>query len=308
MSLDFLSAPGNDFLLAERRVADKIIRCADGDSALLYLYILQQGSAFEETAAKNALHFSDERFARAAFTLSSLEIVKTMPDAAAPTLPEYAPETLREARGSDHKFSAVCQTAESVFGRTLSESLLRALFLAYDYLGLPADVIILLLTDLKEKKKRFTKKALTDAAFLWADMGIDSLSKAMDYLNKQEALRPAAAGMLEALGLPDRPVTAAEERYLADFLQKGFPPEALALAKQRMEDAIGKFSWKYLNGILNKWHQAGVHTVSEINGLEPAKTARKTAAEKNYIHQPTPEGQLADWEMQWLRELKHQTP
>ena len=59
-----------------------------------------------------------------------------------------------------------------------------------------------------------------------------------------------------------------------------------------------RFSWKYLKGILDSWHDKGVHTVEEITALEPAvkqQTAPSPAAPQSE--------KLQDWEKDWLDQL-----
>ena len=63
--------PEGELRVARCDTLDKLIAVGDGDAALLYLYILRHGSEDGRTAAR-ALHLSDERYERAAFTLNNL--------------------------------------------------------------------------------------------------------------------------------------------------------------------------------------------------------------------------------------------
>lgn len=66
-SLAHLLLPEGEFRIIRCDIADKLLKCADGDSALLYLYILRHGAAAEEPAAMRALGFSKEQYERALF-------------------------------------------------------------------------------------------------------------------------------------------------------------------------------------------------------------------------------------------------
>ena len=304
MSLMSLVSASEDFLLVKKDIAQKLIACGDCDGAGLYLYLLLKGRNFDEETARKELGFDKVRFERAVFTLTKLDLIVNSEDDSEKKLksPAYDATELRDARVGDHRFAAVCQSAESALGRTLTEAQLKTLFTAYDHLGLPPDVIILLLTDLKAREK-VTRKLISEETYLWADLGINSLKKATDYLERRDNEEPLIEKFLEILGVYDRKATANEKRYLSEFVRKGFPAEAFALAKERAENAIGKFSFRYVKGIMDNWHQAGVHTPSEIDALEPKKPQKKTPAEKNYIDQTSPQGQLAEWEIEWLREI-----
>ena len=69
--------PEGELRVARCDTLDKLIAVGDGDAALLYLYILRHGSEDGRTAAR-ALHLSDERYERAAFTLNNLSAPRVL--------------------------------------------------------------------------------------------------------------------------------------------------------------------------------------------------------------------------------------
>ena len=309
MSLLSLVTQNEEYMLVRKDMVQKLIHTGDGDGALLYLYLLEKGRGFQEEQAKKDLGFDSLRFEKAAFTLTGLELMvnsQDLPEKKAKS-PSYSPQELSDARVNDHRFAAVCQAAEGVLGRTLTGAQLNTLYAAYDHLGLPADVLMLLLNDLKARGSRVTRKLIAEEAYLWADMGLNTLAKATDYLERRDNEAPHVRDLLTVLGVYDREPTAAEKRFLSQLVRQGFGKDAFQMAKERTENALGKFSWRYLMAITDRWHKAGVHTPSEILALEPAGRPKisqeKTTAEKNYIHQPTPKGELAEWEKEWLREI-----
>ena len=66
-------------------------------------------------------------------------------------------------------------------------------------------------------------------------------------------------------------------RYLRQWLEQGFTPEAVALAYDKTVFHKKELNWRYLNGILRRWHEAGWHTVEEVQQGEQ-RTVRRTAA------------------------------
>ena len=281
MSLASLLMPEGEFRVVRCDVVDKLIQCGDGDAALLYLYVIRQGRAFDEQTAKRDLRLSDERFTRASFTLTGL-VVEQQP--AAPARPEHAPRytaaELRRARQQDHRFQAVCDAAENVLGHALTDALLRTLYTVYDHIALPAEVIIELLSYLGRDRGTFKGRDIEREACIWADKGI---------LTTADAQRSLVALCLE----------------------KGFAPDALELAMARMKRGIGTFSASYLRKMLASWDQKGVHTVAEITALEPESARRQEAAAP--VSRPPfgaapaqapREEQLADWEKEWLAEVQ----
>lgn len=304
MSLSSLLLPEGEFRVIRCDIADKIIACGDGDSALLYLYALRRGEKLDEKAAMRDLRFSKERFERAVFTLTSLTIQETAPaPSPSPDKPRYTAAELRQAREDDHKFSAVCLAAEDVLGRMLSESQVRSLFLIYDHLGLPAEVIIELLSYLKRDRGAVTRRDIEREAYLWSDMGVYTYQQAQEYLARVEAEKPLMDAMFQAMHIVGREPAPAERQFVSACIEKGFPPDTVALAVRRMEQNIGKFSLNYLKKILLLWHEKGVHTVSEVTALEP-ESERRAAPAQPAPGAATPPAQLESWEREWLEEVE----
>ena len=303
MSLTSLIPAGSEYCVLRADAVDRLLSCGDADGALLYLYLIRRGSDFREEDAMRDLHFSPERMERAVFTLTNLQIASAPRDlrpakSTGSPSPRYTVSELRARRTDDRRFEAVCQTAESVLGRMLTESQLRTLYTAYDHLGLPADVLIDLLTYLKQEKQTVTRRDIEEQAYLWADMGIYTAQASAAFLSRLEKEKPIIADMLRALDMAGRSPSPSEYRYLSELIRQGFDADAVGLANERLYQRIGRFSWKYLKGILDSWHDKGVHTVEEITALEPA-VKQQTAPSP-----ATPQSEkLQDWEKDWLDHL-----
>ncbi len=293
--------PEGELRVARCDMLDKLIAVGDGNAALLYLYILRHGGATDDKTAARALHLSAEQYERAAFTINQLTapavpVKQEQPDAA----PQYTGDELRRARVEDHKFSAVCETAEGVLGRTLTEAQLRCLLTAYDHLGLSAGAIIELLAYLKNEKGTVRLKDIREESYQWADMGVTSAQAAQQYLARRANEKPFSEAIYKALGTDPAQPAPKEQRVCRFALAHGFPPEAVALAVERSDKKQGRRSLDYLLGILRNWDKAGVHTVSEITALEPEtrEAVGQTTA------QPTDSATLAAWEQDWAARVR----
>ena len=55
----------------------------------------------------------------------------------------------------------------------------------------------------------------------------------------------------------------------------GFPDEAISMALDRTLVKTGKLNWKYMDAILQSWHQKGLHQPGEIE--EKDSFGRKAA-------------------------------
>ena len=300
MAQTSVSLPEGDLRVARCDMLDKLIAAADGDAALLYLYVLRHGSADGKTAAR-ALHLPQERYERAAFTLNGLVTPAAPPQADKPSdTPQYTADELRRARLDDHKFAAVCESAESVLGRTLTEGQLRCLLTAYDHLGLSAGAIIELLSYLKGEKGVVRLSDIRRETYLWADMGVVTAQQAQQYLARKENEKPLSEAVYKALGADPAQPAPKEQRVCRFALAHGFPPESIELAVRRTDKQQGHKSLDYTLGILRRWDEAGVHTVSEITALEP----ETRAAVGQTPAQPTDPGTLAAWEQDWAARVR----
>lgn len=293
--------PEVELRVARCDMLDKLIAIGDGDAALLYLYILRHGGTADDKTAARALHLSAERYERAAFTLNQLTTpAEPRKEDRAADSPQYTADELRRARLDDHKFAAVCESAESVLGRTLTEGQLRCLLTAYDHLGLSAGAIIEMLAYLKGEKGVVRLADIKRETYQWADMGIVSAQDAQQYLARKVSEKPLSDAVYKALGTDPAQPAPKEQRVCRFALAHGFPPETVELAVRRTDKHQGHKSLDYTLGILRRWDAAGVHTVSEITALEPETRAAvgQTAA------QPTDSATLAAWEQDWLEQKK----
>ena len=58
MNLSSLLLPEGEFRVIRCDIADKLIACGDGDSALLYLYALRHGDQADEKTVIRTLNFT----------------------------------------------------------------------------------------------------------------------------------------------------------------------------------------------------------------------------------------------------------
>ncbi len=298
-----IQLPEGEMRVAYCGTLDKLIAAGDGDAALVYLYILRYGGAADEKAAARALHLPADRCERAVFTLNGLT-APAAPQAERPAAaPAYNADELRRARTEDLQFSAVCESAEQMLGRTLNEGQLRALLAAYDHLGLSAGAIIELLAYLKKEKGAVRVSDIRRESSRWADIGVLSAEDAQIYVRRLDGEKPFCEAVYRAMQAdPDKP-SPKEQRLCSYALSRGFPPEAVELAARRTERKKGRRSLDYIGAILRRWDEAGVHTVSEITALEPeSRTGRQAVGQTPA--QPTDAATLSAWEQEWLEQTR----
>lgn len=266
-------------------VADRLIAAHDGDAALLYIYLARNPAADLDRAAHDLCRTMRE-VADAEEKLRRMELLP-IPGRAASSAPksgQAAPETGAEDRlpqyrsedivrrsKSDGGFSVVLDEAAKVIGRPLNSNDMRVLFGVYDYLALPAEVILELLNYCAElytekfgSSRRPSARAIEKEAYAWARQEIISLEQAEAFIRRQKERRGDEGRMKAALGIHGRELTATEAKYISSWLDMGFDEEAAAIAYDRTVTNTGSLKWPYMNKILSRWHERGLHSPKDI--------------------------------------------
>ncbi len=265
--------------------ADKLLSAGNGDAALLYIYILKNGGKLNTALADKTIVLKNGADAAAA-CLRELGLIRGGAPAQEKTekceapkslvkpgdrLPEYSSEDAKTAVNSDPQFAALVAEVQGVMGSILSSSGLMELLGFYDYLGLPPDVILLLVAhcvEEHEKKygegKRPTMRMVRAEAYKWADKGVFSLDAAAEYIRNAEKAKKRKSEIRRILGLQDRAPSATEERCITDWAEQGFSDELISAAYDKTVLNTGKLVWKYMNSILQSWAQKGLKTIEDV--------------------------------------------
>jgi len=251
--------------------AEKLLKNGNGAAALAYICMKASGKCSVTELAKT-LRCSGDEAASLLGELRALGLVSDVAQRLAPAeeLPEYSPADLQRA-GGDRSFTGLLSAVESLFGRVLSQTDVNRLFGIYDYLGLPCDVILLLVNHcVEEFRARHGEgrlpamRIIEKEAYTWANREILTYDMAEEHLRARAERRSAMEQLRTALQIRDRELTPTERRYAESWLEMGFSVEALALAYDRTVVNTGRLVWKYMDSIVKSWHEKGLHTPEEI--------------------------------------------
>lgn len=189
--------------------------------------------------------------------------------------PDYAPAELAEYM-KHQEVRRLFESAAQKLGKFLSQQDMAALFSFHDWLGLPLDVVELLLSYCVSNGHR-GMRYIEKVALGWAEEGIDTAEKAAEYI---ELRKTGFRSILRAFGQGNRLPVPAEEEYMKKWLREyGLPLELVLSACERTVLQTGKPSFPYADSILRKWRDAGVKTEADIAALDEAFAAKKAANE-----------------------------
>ena len=293
----------NSILSLSGEAADRLLALNDPDAALLYLHLLRRGNAGGLNWPVARLHAARDRLVGqslltgAAAAQLSAPSSEPVPEPA----PEYTTADITQALESAAPFSTLVDEVEQRLGKRLSTPDLKNLFFLYDHLALPPEVILLVVTFcIQEQERKYGPgrkpflSVIRREAALWARNGVDTLEQAEIHLTQLLSARSRERQIARLLELPDRELVERERKYIAGWLEQGFSDDALRLAYEKtvMGTTSKTMDWRYMNGILRRWHEKGLHTAAQIqNGehaprrntpttapADPARRAREDAA------------------------------
>ena len=267
----------------------KLLGAANPDAALLYIYI-HSGNRVEN--APQDLKMSESRVGIAAASLRQLGLwpEERKRVVIAGERPNYSETDVQEALHSDRSFQSLYGEVQRVLGRTLNTEELKILLGFIRYLGMPMEVISMLVIYCKERMRRRgsnrnpSLRTIEKEAYAWAERGIDTMEEAAAFIQRQNHRATWIGRVKSCLQIYDRNLTPGEEKYAADWLEMGFDEEAVSMAYERTCLNTGNRNWAYMNKILLRWHDAGLHTGEQVRSgdrkPDPKSSQRQLDAEE----------------------------
>ena len=298
MSSYMLRLPEDESIILSGPAAQRLITNGDGDAALLYIAVLKNKGVMDDEKARAALRWTQDRFQRALNSLSSQGLV-SFPDrkdplpVSSPELPRRAEDQRPEYTRADmaralegQEFASLTSAVEHKLGKKLTTPDLAILLGLYDQLGLPSDVIYLLVSFCAErivqrygKGRQPTMRQIEKEGYIWARLNLMDQESAAVYIRKYHQNQEALPRMMRLMRLEDRKPSPSEEKYLLAWTDMGFEDKAIELAYDKTVLKCKELKWPYMNKILLSWHGKGLHTMEQIEAgdkpVRPAAQSRK---------------------------------
>jgi DnaD/phage-associated family protein len=174
----------------------------------------------------------------------------------------------------DEELKMLVEETQTTLGKVLSNSDISTLLMLKDTCGLPLDVIFMLIHYCVSIDKG-NIRTIENIGVQWANDGIYSLEAAE---NKIEQIQKTTANFslvskafgLKNVGSPTKKQLEYGNKWVTEWK---FSPEMLREAYERCVDTKGTMNFRYIDGILKRWHASHVHTIDELNKYE--KSANK---------------------------------
>jgi DnaD/phage-associated family protein len=276
--------------------ARKLLLTASPDAALLYLYI---HSGNDPKGAEKELKLTPSRLSCASATLRQLGL---WPDEKKEIIrsgqrPEYSEHDVLDAMDHDTGFRMLYSEVQRLLGRAMNTEELKILLSFERYLGLPAEVISVLVSYCKDKARQRgnlrnpSLRAIEKEAYYWAEQGIDTLEVAAAFIHGQNTKNTQLEHIKGLLQIRGRNLTQAEARYANGWVEMGFTDEMITMAYERTCLNTGGLSWPYMNKILTRWQEAGLMTPEQVRSGDQKKVPQGAS------------GQLGEAELEAIQRL-----
>ena len=278
----------------------KLLSAGSPDAAMLFLYI---AAGNDPRSAETELGISGSRLSCAGATLRQLGLwpeekrQKILPG----ERPNYSETDVLGAMESDQSFRCLYGEVQRLLGRSLNTEELKILLGFVRYLGLPGEVISVLVCYCRDRARQKgsgrnpSLRTIEKEAYAWAERGIDTVEEAAMFIHSQNVRNSRLSRLMQQLQIRGRNLTPAEERYAQGWLDMGFAEESIAMAYEKTCLNTGGLNWAYMNKILQRWHDQGLHTVEEVQSgdrkpVPKGASGELTEAELEFIQRTLKEG------------------
>lgn len=256
-----------------RQAAGQVAAVKDPDAALLFCYIAAMGGSCALPSAQQ-LGMKEGRLQKARNLLVLYHICA---DSQGPKKPrkelEYDPAELKQARAGDEAFAGLCQYYEGALGRMMRKSELEILYGVYSGLGMPAEVLMLLV-NYCASRQRLTSRFFEKEAYQWSQDGVETYAQAEQYLANLQQRYSRQGEIMGLLGIRDRRLSESERQMVDKWITYGYGTDLIALAYDRTALRTGGLKWAYLDSILESWRAAGYKSRAEVEANETLAPAR----------------------------------
>ena len=270
-------------LRIEKADVQKLLGAANPDAALLYLY-LRSGN--DPDQAGKDLRLTDSRVKSAGALLRQLGLwQESRRGFIAGERPSYTEKDVMQAADTDRDFRALYGEVQNLLGKVLTVEEMKIVLGFVRYLGMPNEVISVLICYCKERARQQGKlrnpslQTIEKEAYAWAEQGVDTMEEASAFIQAQNLRNTQIGKMKDVLQIRGRRLTPGEEKYAKGWLEAGFDMDAIAMAYERTCLNTGNMNWAYMNKILTRWQNAGLLTAEQIkNGdKKPASGGLKAS-------------------------------
>lgn len=197
------------------------------------------------------------------------------------------------------------EEVQKQLGRTIGYEGQSVLVMMFDTYGLPMSVI-LMAVEYAVSQGKTSMKYISSIGKLWCDKEIDTLEKALEFIDEMNSCDGIWERFRQLTGLKNPKPTTSQRGYLITWTKQfGYGIDMIYLAYEEMVDRTQKFSMQYIDRILANWHSQGVKTPDDV---EKAKLNYKNSAASSKVRTFPKNGADASYDLDEYERKAKQTP
>ena len=202
---------------------------------------------------------------------------ETVPEHSAPKpeLPkrqDLPPSEIADVMKNSSDISELFKVAESALGK-LSHTQQNSLIWMMNYLGLKAEVILVLLVYCEEIEK--TNVAYIEKiAVSWAEKGINTFDVAQEEVERLKSSNDYIGVIMKMFEMKRRPTTKQLE-IIEKWRSTGYARDLIHYAYEKTIENTGKLSFEYVDKVLTSWNDSGFCSSDDVKRAESDYRKRK---------------------------------
>ncbi|MPQ43400.1 DnaD domain protein [Clostridium tarantellae] len=173
---------------------------------------------------------------------------------------------------------------EKLIGRTLSPMEMSSYLSWQNEYNFSSELILLLIEYCASKGKR-DSRYIEKVAISWYDCGITNIDEAQAYITKNEDKWVKIKKILNYLGIKNHEIMKPQEDILEKWLFTfNFSLELIFKACDICFERLNRADFKYIDGILTKWHKDQIKTLQDVATKDikkPNQIVRNTNVSNN---------------------------
>ena len=259
-----IKTPGDGLIMLPMEVKDKLKTATLPElKVLLYLSAVKEADAKEMAASLGITPGEAEAavaFWRGAGIFEEDDAPKKAVPQSSSLYKSYDSFTIAEFLKKE-SFKGCCEIVGEKLEKELNKNDYNSLVYLYDYVGLPAEVIVGVAEYCVSNGKKSMQYLMKTALSMYERDGVDTYEKFEKYMEKEEKLHSETAKVKKLCGFGDRELTAKEKGFFDKwFAEWEFSFDMVKLSYEKTVDSLGKISLSYMNGMLKRWYEAGIRT------------------------------------------------
>ena len=207
------------------------------------------------------------------------------PDTAVPEisdgeLPEYTGKDIKRIKDSDPLFDSIINEAQSTYGKFFNKVELDYITAMRDHLLLDGEYILMLLEYFRREGKPLCYAVRVADSLV--KKGICDPEALETYLKHRDSFKGNEGRYRDLFGIGTRALTAYEEKYFTTWSEEmQMPFDLVTVAFERTVEKKGTPQKSYINGILKKWHEAGILSIEALEEYE--QSTKGAPAQKSQV-------------------------